>query len=109
MHAGGKSVGASRHGPRSIAITSRPSSVSSLAMIDPVQPRPMITTSFFGSLLAMDRPQRVCGVHSARPVMLTGGSGKNSFGQLTHVTELLRAPGFPNIFQATMIPFPAVI
>src|SRR4051812_17001557 len=49
-------------------MTSSPSSVSSLAMIDPVQPRPMMTTSFFGSLRAMGvsstafrRP-----VHSAR-------------------------------------------
>src|SRR4029079_13752587 len=48
-------------------MTSSPSSVSSLARIDPVQPRPMMTTSFFGSLRAMGpsagfrRP-----VHSAR-------------------------------------------
>src|ERR1700683_2057712 len=36
-----------------MAMTSSPSSVSSWAMIDPVQPRPMMTTSFLGSLRAM--------------------------------------------------------
>src|ERR1700722_1023364 len=49
----GKSVGASRHGPRSIATTSRPSSVNSFARIEPVQPSPMIATSFLGSLRAI--------------------------------------------------------
>src|SRR6187551_2187327 len=34
-------------------MTSSPSSVSSLAMIEPVQPRPMMTTSLRGSLRAM--------------------------------------------------------
>src|SRR5712672_3179916 len=34
-------------------MTSRPSSVSSWAMIDPVQPRPTMTTSFLGSLRVM--------------------------------------------------------
>src|SRR5262249_42867468 len=36
-----------------MAMTSRPWSVSSCAMIEPVQPSPMITTSFFGSRFAI--------------------------------------------------------
>src|SRR6478752_5285650 len=34
-------------------MTSRPSSVNSFARIEPVQPRPMIATSFLGSFWAM--------------------------------------------------------
>src|ERR1700752_5114305 len=37
-------------------MTSRPSSVSSCARIEPVQPRPMIATSLWGSLRAIVRP-----------------------------------------------------
>src|SRR5262245_33290034 len=36
-----------------MAMTSSPSSVSSCAMIEPVQPSPTITTSFFGRMRAM--------------------------------------------------------
>src|SRR5476651_2107006 len=50
-----KSVAVSRHGPRSIATTLSPASVSCWAMIEPVQPRPMITASFLGSSLAISR------------------------------------------------------
>src|SRR5258708_17425820 len=48
-----KSVAVSRHGPRSIATTFRPASVSFWARIEPVQPRPMITASFLGSRRAI--------------------------------------------------------
>src|SRR5665213_1919617 len=41
-----------------MAMTSSPSSVNSLARIQPVQPRPMMTTSFLGSLRAMALPLR---------------------------------------------------
>src|SRR5665213_4375443 len=50
-----------------MAMTSRPSSVSSFAMIEPVQPSPMITTSFLGSFrdiaasLCFLRPGRAAG------------------------------------------------
>src|SRR4029077_16090905 len=79
-------------------MTSSPSSVSSLAMIDPVQPRPMMTTSFFGSLRAMGSPHRLFGVQSTRPAMLTGGSGKRSLGRLTQsrlVVARARVPDHP--------------
>src|SRR5262245_28040982 len=47
-------------------MTSRPSSVSSWAMIEPVQPRPMMTTSFLGSLPAMAASASLrCPVRSA--------------------------------------------
>src|SRR6516162_1786443 len=79
LHVGRREIGRRvAPGTSSMAMTSSPSSVSSCAMIEPVQPRPTMTTSFFGSLRAMIAPQRVFGVHSARPVMLTGGSGKGS-------------------------------
>ena len=72
----GKSVGASRHGPRSIATTSRPSSVNSFARIEPVQPSPMIATSFLGSLRAILFALQVLrAFQSARPSRLTGGRG----------------------------------
>ena len=48
-----KSLAVSRHGPRSIAMTSRPGSVSSWARIEPVQPRPTMTASLRGSLRAI--------------------------------------------------------
>src|ERR1700722_4769186 len=57
MVLGGKSVGASRHGPRSKAMTSSPASVSSCARIEPVQPRPIMTTSFLGRLRVTGGPQ----------------------------------------------------
>src|SRR6478672_5295457 len=49
-----------------MAMTSSPSSVSSCAMIEPVQPSPIMTTSFLGSLRAMAasmlrRPFRAAG------------------------------------------------
>src|SRR5471032_2388550 len=50
-----KSVAVSRHGPRSMATTFRPASVSCWARIEPVQPRPMITASRLGSSLAISR------------------------------------------------------
>src|SRR5690606_11829714 len=50
---GGKSVGVSRQPPRSIARTSRPSSVSSWARIAAVQPKPTRTTSTWGSFRAI--------------------------------------------------------
>src|SRR3954465_265462 len=57
-----KSVAVSRQGPRSMAPTFRPAWVSSWARRDPAQPRPMITTSFFGRLFAIlsPRPAPVC-------------------------------------------------
>src|SRR5438105_3180970 len=48
-----KSVAVSRQGPRSIASTFSPAVLNSWAMIEPVQPSPMITTSFLGSIRAM--------------------------------------------------------
>src|SRR3569623_1508438 len=51
-----KSVAVSRHGPRSMATTSRPASVSSWARMAPVQPKPTITTSLRGSLRAIVLP-----------------------------------------------------
>src|SRR3569833_1661278 len=60
-----KSVAVSRHGPRSMATTSRPASVSSWARMAPVQPRPTMTTSLRGSLraivLSLVRPFRAAG------------------------------------------------
>src|SRR5580700_4564632 len=50
-----KSVPVSRHGPRSIATTSRPESVSSCARMAPVQPSPMITTSLRGRIFTISR------------------------------------------------------
>src|SRR5580700_5439320 len=50
-----KEVAVSRQGPRSMATTSSPWSVSSLPRIAPVHPRPMITTSFFGSFVAIGK------------------------------------------------------
>src|SRR6185437_9133285 len=47
------SVAVSRQGPRSIATTFMPALVSSWARIEPVQPRPMITTSVDGSMRVM--------------------------------------------------------
>src|SRR5690348_6173346 len=44
-----------RKPPRSSATTCRPTSVSSFARIDAVQPKPTSTTSLGGSLLAMSR------------------------------------------------------
>ena len=41
--------------PHGTAITSRPAEQSSCARIEPVQPRPMITASFFGSFCATRR------------------------------------------------------
>src|ERR1700742_4910999 len=51
----GKSLAVSRHGPRSMATTSKPASVSSCARIEPVHPRPIMTASLRGSLRAMLR------------------------------------------------------
>ncbi len=43
----------SRHGPRSIETTLKPASVMDLATIEPVQPKPMVTTSVAGSFVAI--------------------------------------------------------
>src|SRR5580698_6189373 len=47
-----KSLGVSRQGPRSMATTSNPASVSCWARIEPVQPSPTITTSFLARVRA---------------------------------------------------------
>src|ERR1044071_1245087 len=54
-----KSVEVSRHGPRSMATTFSPASVSCCARIAPVQPSPMITASFFGIKRAKPATQPV--------------------------------------------------
>src|SRR6476659_3892381 len=56
-----KSVEVSRHGPRSMATTLSPASVSCCARIAPVQPSPMITASFFGIKRAKSATQPVDG------------------------------------------------
>src|SRR5580700_9789789 len=50
---GENSDAVSRHGPRSMAMTSSPASHSSVARIEPVQPRPMMTASFAGNFFAI--------------------------------------------------------
>ena len=55
-----------------------PTSESSCAMIEPVHPSPIRTTSFFGSLLGHLSASAFLGVQSTLPVMLTGPSGKHS-------------------------------
>src|SRR5471032_937618 len=52
MYAMLKSVAVSRQGPRSMATTFSPASVSCWARMAPVQPRPMITASLRGSTFA---------------------------------------------------------
>ena len=55
--AGMKVVALERGAPRSNATTLRPASVSSLARMPPVQPRPTMTTSTSPSFVVMARPQ----------------------------------------------------
>src|SRR3569623_585514 len=82
-------------------MTSRPSSVNSCARIEPVQPSPMITTSFFGSFVAMpspclrrplgaafeaDRRQREALVVAVDPVpIVVAGAGESDQLPLVHV------------------------
>src|SRR3954462_11079579 len=54
-----KSVEVSRHGPRSMATTFSPASVSCCARSAPVQPSPIITASFFGIKRAKSATQPV--------------------------------------------------
>src|SRR6266702_8826496 len=61
-----KSVAVSRQGPRSMATTFNPASVSCCARIEPVQPRPMITASFLGSTRAISASHPVDGNRPVR-------------------------------------------
>src|SRR6185437_12748373 len=103
-----KSVAVSRHGPRSIATTLNPAPVSSCARIEPVQPRPTITTSVAGNFRVMisipptqgsgwlrspfgsagnaDRGQRIAFVVPFDPVpVIIAGSGKSDHLPADHV------------------------
>src|SRR6185312_10440126 len=97
-------MAASRHGPRSMAMTCSPASASSLATIDPVQPSPTITTSLEGRRSVMasrsapldgpfrsagdaDRWQGVTLVVAAHPVaIVVAGAGKSDHLPRAHVT-----------------------
>src|SRR5271169_6337533 len=58
-----------------MAMTSRPSSVNSCARIEPVQPRPMIATSFLGSFWAMGFASGLAGVPIDPSLDADGGTG----------------------------------
>src|SRR3984957_2115226 len=80
-----KSGCVSRSGPRSSATTRRPASVSSFAMMAPVQPMPTMTASTAGLTIAMsstafagqvDRRQRVGAVADLDPIgVIRAGAG----------------------------------
>src|SRR6185437_3764142 len=96
-------MAASRHGPRSMAMTCSPASASSLATIEPVQPSPTITTSLAGrrSVIASrsallhgplrpagdaDRWQGVTLVVAAHPVaIVVARTGKSDHLPRAHV------------------------
>src|SRR5258707_5926841 len=50
---------------------------------------------FFGESARHDRPQRVFGVHSARPAILTGGSGKRSLWRFPQSRWVWGGPRWP--------------
>jgi len=70
------------------------------------QPSPMITTSFFGSLVT-GAPQPVRGVQSRGPVITHGGRGKRSLWRLTQ-SRSCSGPGYAIIFPRDHVTIAAV-